>query len=145
MATGGTRIRFCSPDGVTGIICEAVRRRSGIGDELRLFQIVARHVESWDLTVGPTSPTSKFVEEWSPTVYEDGEGPYTTEEWNLTTYTPVKVTIQTQFPEVTEPWEVTNQFFHIVGVQEEWNVTEYSMAEDSLGPIGAIFIEEWEN
>ena len=143
MATGGTRIRFCDPTGVNGIICEAVRRRRDAGDNLRIFQIVARHVESWDLSIGPG--TTRFNEEWESTQYVVGTGPFDTEEWNLTTYTPVKVTIQTEFPGVTEPWEVTNQFFHIVGVQEEWNVTEYSTEEDSLGPIGATFIEEWEN
>jgi hypothetical protein len=149
MATGSSRNVFCGPKGedVINIICETARR-SGVGSEIRRFQIVTRHAEVWDLTVGAGigNSVSKFVEEWDSTVYTTDTS--TSEEWNLTLLTPVKVTIQTQFPEVTEPWEITNQFFHLVGVQEEWNITIYSgvsiVDEEWEIPTVPKHVEEWE-
>lgn len=149
MATGDSRNVFCGPKGedVINIICETARR-SGVGAGIRRFQLVTRHIEVWDLTTGAGIGTSvtKFAEEWDSTVYTTDNT--TTEEWNLTLLTPVKVTIQTEFPAVTEPWEITDQFFHLVGVQEDWENPVYGSVTKTVEeweiPTIATHIEDWE-
>jgi hypothetical protein len=146
MATGNTRNVFCGPLGedIINILCKTARR-TGVGSGIRRFQIVTKHIEVWNITVGDGTEVANptIIESWDPT--ELTFGAVTTEGWGITLYTPEKVTIQTQFPNVTEPWEVTNQFFHIVGVQEEWEPTQYGVMEDSFGPIAAVTFEDWES
>lgn len=149
MATGDSRNVFCGPSGedVINILCKTARR-SGIGAEIRRYQIVTRHAEVWDLTVGAGigASVSKFVEEWDSTIYTTDTS--TSEEWNLTLLTPVQVVIQTQFPDVTEPWEITEQFFHLVGVQEDWDISSYTsisiVSEDWELVFNPTHVEDWE-
>ena len=136
MATGRTRATFCGPAGedIINIICEATRK-NGIGSEIRRFQIITRHDESWDLSVG--GGTVQFVEEWDETLLTIGFS--TPEEiWDLTQYMPVQVVLQTMFPTITEPWEVTNQFFHIIGFQDDWDGPDLIVNPTSM------FTDEWE-
>lgn len=139
MATGNRRTTFCGPPGedIMSVLCKTARR-NGVGAEIRTYQIVSKHVESWNITIGENSSQSKFIDEWEQLVLTTGE--FTLEEWEITAYIPEKITIQTQFPNVTEPWEITNQFFHISAHQDEWDVTEY-VTGDSFGN---LYEENWE-
>ena len=135
MTTGRSRANFCSPSGgdISFAICKAARRED-VGAEIRRFDIVEQHVDEWNITT--FSPTIRKDEQFDFTEYNAVAQPE--ENWDVTQYNSVQVVIQTMFPSVTEPWEITNQFTHIIAVQEEW-----VPSLTSLTPV-VSHVEEWD-